>query len=269
MNQIDFKCPLCDLVLVHEGRSYVCQNRHNFDEATEGYVNLLPVQDKSSKQPGDNEEMARSRQEFLNKGYYQPLASRVAQLIGGRAVILDAGCGEGYYLEQIHKEFKTKPTLLGVDISKAMVRRAGKRKIGAQLAVGSNYKLPLFDGSVDAVISVFAPVGSSEIARVLKPGGLFVMVGPGALHLAELVTQIFGSAVPHKGNYHALTDAALILKQEEELKSHLTVAGEDIGNLLAMTPYGWHAAAEQKERLIKFESLDVTTHYVIRTYCRA
>ena len=50
-------CPICKKSLTLKSKSYRCENNHSFDEAKEGYVNLLPVQYKHSKDPGDNKAM--------------------------------------------------------------------------------------------------------------------------------------------------------------------------------------------------------------------
>ncbi len=82
--------------------SYICPQRHQFDMAKEGYVNLLPVQHKRSRDPGDSAEMMQARRAFLDAGHYQPLRDAiVAQLrewLDEKATaVLDIGCGEGYY----------------------------------------------------------------------------------------------------------------------------------------------------------------------------
>lgn len=43
---MSFSCPLCHQPLSREKNSYICPQRHQFDMAKEGYVNLLPVQHK-------------------------------------------------------------------------------------------------------------------------------------------------------------------------------------------------------------------------------
>jgi 23S rRNA (guanine745-N1)-methyltransferase len=74
-------CPLCRTPLTLENKSQRCANGHSFDIAKEGYVNLLLVQQKKSKEPGDNPEMVKARREFLQAGYYQPLCNAASQLI--------------------------------------------------------------------------------------------------------------------------------------------------------------------------------------------
>ena len=58
-------CPLCDAPLRREEGRYCCENRHSFDVARQGYVHLLPVQQKHSLHPGDTREQVAARREFL------------------------------------------------------------------------------------------------------------------------------------------------------------------------------------------------------------
>ena len=102
----NYRCPLCQQVLSFSDKNFRCSNNHNFDQAKEGYVNLLPVQHKHSKDPGDNKAMVNARRAFLDKGFYQPLIEQLLalyqQYADSNSAILDAGCGEGYYTHQ-HK----------------------------------------------------------------------------------------------------------------------------------------------------------------------
>lgn len=97
-----FCCPLCHAPLAQTDKSYACPQGHRFDMAKEGYVNLLPVQHKRSRDPGDSAEMMQARRAFLDAGHYQPLrdavAAKLAALLpAGATSVLDIGCGEGYY----------------------------------------------------------------------------------------------------------------------------------------------------------------------------
>ncbi len=69
--------------------------------AKEGYVNLLPVQHKRSRDPGDSAEMMQARRAFLDAGHYQPLRDAIVaqpqeRLDEKATAVLDIGCGEGY-----------------------------------------------------------------------------------------------------------------------------------------------------------------------------
>ena len=93
-------CPICKEQLNLVDRQYLCPNRHSFDIARQGYVNLLTVQQKHSLNPGDTREQVLSRREFLEAGFYAPIAETLVQTakeLGIFGQILDVGCGEGYY----------------------------------------------------------------------------------------------------------------------------------------------------------------------------
>jgi 23S rRNA (guanine745-N1)-methyltransferase len=237
--------------------------------AKEGYLNLHLAQHRRSRNPGDSDEMIRSRQRFLNAGYYEDLALAIVSGIEQSAAnnrLLDIGCGEGYYLAQIRKAYPDMQ-LLGIDIAKTAVRLAAKRKINAQLAVDSGFKIPLFDSSVDTAISVFSPICATETSRVLRPGGQLIMVGPGEHHLSGLTRYIYDQPSAHGGNYQSLDSSPEfeLLKQSEVVKD-ISVEGSEIADLLHMTPYYWHAKPEQQERLAELPRLETKIEFTIRWY---
>ncbi len=101
---------------------------------------------------------------------------------GGRALaILDVGCGPGD-LAAMLSERLPEARIAGLDLSPSMVELA-KRKVtgGGRLSfeVGNVASLPFETGSIDLVVSTLslhhwpdAGAGFSEIARVLRPGGI-------------------------------------------------------------------------------------------------
>ncbi len=275
----NFKCPSCDQALILQDdpqpRTYRCNNQHSFDLAREGYLNLLLVQHKHSRNPGDSDEMIRSRQRFLNAGYYEPLSDAIVAAVAKAAsepeqTVLDLGCGEGYYMQQLRiasATASTKLKLLGMDISKFAVRLAAKRKMDARLAVDSVYNIPLFENRIDTAISVFSPISAEETARVLKPGGQLIMVGPGAEHLSGLTALIYEQSLPHGGNTAGLEKATQFnLLEQIEIKQTIVVTGSDILDLLKMTPYYWHSRPEQQEMLAKLDKLETLIHFKINIY---
>jgi len=275
-NTISFKCPSCSEPLIKELKTYRCTNNHTYDEAKEGYVNLLLAQHKKSKNPGDNDEMIKSRQAFLNQGYYASLSSEIVRIIasteeGFNQNILDVGCGEGYYMNEIKKASNEKSSTLslcGIDISKTAVKLAGKRKMDALLSVASAYDLPFYDKSFDTIVSVFSPVSASEIERLLKSEkSQIIMVGPAEEHLNGLTAHIYDKVLPHKGNYSVLDDEErFILEEQIEIKEEISVKKEDILELLRMTPYYWQTTIEIKEKILALEELKTTIHFYVRIY---
>src|SRR5690606_9471953 len=150
-------------------------------------LNLLLVQHKNSRQPGDTPAMLAHRQAFLDGGYYQPVSDRVNELLRTEdpRSILDMGCGEGYYTDRLARAIPTADCA-GLDISKEAIIKACRRNRGIRWLVGSSARLPVADASVDAALCIFRPWSWQECLRVLRPGGRLLLVGPLADHLLSL-----------------------------------------------------------------------------------
>ena len=187
------KCPVCGATMQTDAdaRVFRCTGArvHCYDVARSGYLNLTSPGDGE----GDLKEAIRARTLFLNGGYYAPLSDEINRILEEYCAdaVLDAGCGEGYYTNRMGRERH----VLGVDLSRAGVDAAAKfakqSGTGASFAVGSIFKLPVQDASVDAVTNLFAPCSENEFSRVLKPGGLLVLVGAGERHLLGLKQVIY------------------------------------------------------------------------------
>ena len=96
---------------------------------------------------------------------------------------------EGYYTEGMAQTLlkRGRPfEAMGLDISKWAVNLAAKRTKHASFAVGSIFHLPLAENSCDIVTEIFAPFCRDEYYRVLKSGGLLILVIPAPRHLWEL-----------------------------------------------------------------------------------
>ena len=124
-----YRCPLCQQSLTQHHNSFVCASNHSFDLAKEGYLHLLPVQQKNSKVPGDSPLMMQSRRDFLNAGYYQPLSDAVNQCFAAvlpqDATLLDLGCGEGYYSNRLFQALADKNLkVYGLDIANENFKNA-------------------------------------------------------------------------------------------------------------------------------------------------
>ena len=181
------------------GGVLVCERRHSFDRSREGYYNLLAVQHKASLDPGDSKAMVAARRRVLEAGIYAPIAEYVADRVVGFArageatrdfCVVDAGCGEGYYLQHIEKRIAAEDglrcALAGVDISKWAVQKAAKRTGGCFWAVATNRHLPFAPGSIDVILCMFGFPVWNGFGAVQPPGGIVLMVDPGPDHLIEL-----------------------------------------------------------------------------------
>lgn len=180
-----FRCPLCGGPLWEVPGGLRCPKGHRFDRAKEGYVHLLPVGQKHSLAPGDDKAMVSARRAFLDKGWYAPLREALEQLAvahtGNEPVVLDAGCGEGYYTQGVRQALTSAgkaPHVAGFDISKFAVQKAAKRCPELDLAVASAYHLPVADEAVDLVLNVFSPLAIEEFRRVLKKADIICMWFP-------------------------------------------------------------------------------------------
>ena len=199
------RCPLCAQPLDRQDTRYLCPRGHSFDRAAAGYVHLLPANKLHSKDPGDDKAMAAARNRFLSGGYYDPLRDALTRLAlayaPDRAQILDAGCGEGYYsaaLFQALLQAGKHPRMAGVDLSKHALRRAAKRQGSIEFAVASVYDLPVADQQIDLLVNCFSPLALEEFLRVLRPGGLYCYVVPGARHLWELKQVLYDTPYPNE-----------------------------------------------------------------------
>ncbi|GAA0574138.1 putative RNA methyltransferase [Halomonas salifodinae] len=267
-------CPLDGEPLRRGDGAWRCAAGHGFDIARQGYVNLLPVQHKRSRDPGDSKEMVAARRRFLEAGYYRPIAEAVARAVlaqvpaGGTLRCLDAGCGEGYYLRELARahdqvqegaaDDERTLALLGVDISKWAVLAAAKQQKAATWVVGTNAHLPVQESSLDVVLCLFGFPVYPEFARVLKPGGVLLRVDAGPDHLRELREIIYPSLKPPRADDETPPPGFAPLSREA-LRDTIDLDGaEPIADLLAMTPHLHRVKVEGRERAAELESLTVT-----------
>ena len=247
-------CPLCQAPLSRLDNSVVCPAGHRFDRARQGYLNLLPVQHKNSRDPGDNQAMVEARRHFLDAGHYAPVAGRLAQLAVERqpGTWLDIGCGEGYYTAQLAQAL---PDAQGyaLDISREAVKRACRRAPDVTWMVASMARVPLADASCQFIASVFSPLDWAEASRVLSPGGGLMRVGPTSGHLMELREVLYDHVRPYADDKHlALVPQGMYHAHGEVLEFRLSLAEPQArAALLAMTPHGWRASAERRARVIE------------------
>ena len=251
--------------------SWRCENGHSYDVAKQGYVNLLPVQNKRSKDPGDSKAMVQARREFLEQGYYEPLAQVLADtvLAQGEQTVLDAGCGEGYYLRYLVEQAEQNGTdlsMAALDISKWAVQAAAKRDKRLSWMVASNNSIPLDDNSVDTILCVFGFPVEAEFKRVLKPGGRLIMVDPTGDHLKELKAIIY-SEIKTKSDNLPVNSEYWSLASEQRVTFQFELNNNQaVQNLLTMTPHLYRSSAEGRERAEAHSSLQLTVDVWVRAF---
>jgi 23S rRNA (guanine745-N1)-methyltransferase len=271
-------CPLDGAPLTLQERQLICPQGHSFDLARQGYANLLPVQHKKSRSPGDSKAMVAARGAFLDSGLYAPIAERLTATAltllpeGQDLCVLDAGCGEGYYTDLLYRQLAARPgegllQLVGLDIAKPAIAAATRRNKAITWLVGSNARPPLLPASVDLVLCAFGFPSYEAFRQVLKPGGCILLVDPGPEHLIELRQVIYPEVrhTPLPSLQQALAQG-FSLQDSQDLRYRTEpVVGERLDQLLMMTPHLYRASAEGKAAVAELAELALTVEVVLRT----
>ena len=171
------RCPLCGGAFSKKDNSLVCGKRHCYDIARQGYVNFVPGQ----KDMFYKKELFEARAAVFAAGIYAPVVARLSDVLsryapGENPVIVDAGCGEGYYTKAVCPE--RAMTRIGFDLSKDAVKLAARGKKTAAFFAADLKRIPLADGCADAVLDIFTPADYSEFKRILKPDGVLIKLAP-------------------------------------------------------------------------------------------
>lgn len=267
-----WNCPICGEMMQQQDRSLRCLKGHSFDMARSGYVNLLPANKKHAKNPGDNSLMVHARREFLEAGYYAPLREKLQEVMcrygKQHGVLLDCGCGEGYYTQGVADALQQQDTpmeIYGIDIAKVAVDAAAKRLKTGHFSVGSVYHLPVSDHCCDSMMSIFAPYCGTEFQRVLKKDGVMILVIPAKKHLWGLKSAIYEHPYPNEVKDYALEGFSLLQVDYVHEMIQLNTA-EDIQNLFRMTPYYYKTGREEHARLEELTELETEISFEILQY---
>lgn len=260
LKESKFCCPICKNKMFITENSVRCMLGHSFDIAKEGYINLL-IKNAEGKRHGDDKLMVKAREHFLSNGYYSRLKNAVSEVLGSNNVVLDSGCGEGYYTSL----FAEKNEVIGIDISKEAVKSASKKCKNASFAVASIGEIPIADQTVDKIVNIFAPDSNNEFLRILKPGGVLITVTPMENHLYELKKAVYENPylnpapITEKQGFKALS--------KTELKYDITLNNnEDILSLFKMTPYYYKTSKSDQDKLNSINLLNTKLEFLISEY---
>ena len=246
----NFRCPHCKfpMELSENQKSIICRGakRHCFDLSSSGYVNLAPPSQSGS---GDSKEAIRSRTSFLESGAYAPVCQAISEAVnkyctGG--LVVDAGCGEGYYTNKIARAYAGD--VAGFDLSKHGVEYASKfaKREGIPnsfFAVSSVYTLPVDDGTVEGIVNIFAPCVEEEYKRALKKGGVLIVAGAGENHLLGLKEAIYETT--YKNTEREDMPSGMELVEEKTVAFDLELNDKNlILALFSMTPYYYRTSEE-------------------------
>ncbi len=245
-----FICPLCQSPLQSADDTWRCdgslhpkQTAHPFDVARQGYVNLLPVQQKKSKAPGDSQQSIDARKRFLNAGHYQPLndliCQKMAALLTAKKAIpdqkdkpinwLDIGCGEGYYTQAMAQT--GMDVLIAADISKPAVVELAK----TSKALGRLW---------------YQPVKDDSATEVIKAAAIYPLV-TSAAHLATMREALFDDVREHDSEKFLQELAPYFqLLETNHVSTKLSLSAEELADLMTMTPYAYRARSDKRQALL-------------------
>jgi len=223
-------CPVhgCHLRLERDSKRVLCPHGHSFDIARSGYINLLQPQDRRSKRPGDSPEAVAARRRLHDSGVTRPLLDAIAGMLKASAkdLVLDAGCGDGFYLGTLAREIGFKAH--GIDISIPAVNSAARRFPKCEWIVANADRfIPYEDRSFSAVLSITARMNPHEFRRVLRergrllvalaaPDDLIELRGRGRDRVARTV-ETFSNDFVLAGQSRGTVPADLDVKQVEDL----------------------------------------------------
>ncbi|MBE6632535.1 MAG: methyltransferase domain-containing protein [Ruminococcaceae bacterium] len=275
MSGTHYICPICRTPLSRSenGKSLLCtkeEKPHCFDISSAGYVNL----DRGHSGGGDSKECVRSRSAFLESGHYAPISDKINELVSSfsanPSLLLDAGCGEGYYTSSLARKMGTSD-VIGIDISKPAVEHAAKAAKRQNLsnvsyAVSSIFELPIADGSLDGIVSIFAPCPENEFFRALKCGGYLFVAAAGERHLLGLKKAIYQDVYMNEARAD-MPSSGFALVHKESLSYKINLGSNDeILNLFAMTPYYYRTSLADKEKLSALTCLETEVDIELSVY---
>ena len=246
-------CPVCSAHLTRTGDDFACPNRHRLNVNRKGCLNVLSAQVDSCY----DADLFAARRRVFDAGCYNAVVEAIENLLPkGNQRLLDAGCGDGWYLNSLltrHEDWCGA----GVDISRDAILQATNLPCTALWVVGDLRRLPCADGSFTAVLDVLTPANYDEFRRVLAPDGLLIKVYPGSGYLKEL-RAARGMAPYEEGQVDAyLREKAAIVGEKRVTVTH-AVSDELWRDFVWMTPLMQDLSPEEKNAIAAKNAGSVT-----------
>lgn len=272
------RCPICRASFSLHGAenergsiSLICAGtrKHCYDLSASGYANFMPP---GHTDGGDAKAAVRARTEFLNTELYRTAAEELRKVLQrhlspDKGIVLDAGCGEGYYTHLLTQQGYS---CLGFDLSKAAVDTSAKRMARAEcgngfFGVGSVFELPVADASCAAIVNIFAPCAEDEFVRALSADGVLLVAYAGPDHLMGLKRALYDTV--KENDERADLPKKMRLLDEVRIRYSICVETQaQIQNLFAMTPYYWRTSPSDCEKLRGLERLETEVDMIFGVY---
>lgn len=251
-----FQCPICQQSL----KSYLttkdlhCEQHHKFPLNEAGYW----VFAKSKKEKGASLSRAqmRSRMFLLASGMLTPIVAKMKPFVAAHFTQgqdyqwLDYDCGDGFYLGALKDSLQDSGLSLqphGFTEAENALFVAAKNLNDVSLCQSSTKRLPYHDEAFDLLTLIDKPIKGKEYLRVLKQGGMALMVVVGPRHLWQIREQLYPS-LEAKAFSLDLPDSLTVVATET-IAWQADVSGEQALTLLDMTPYAWRANDKQRQAI--------------------
>lgn len=244
-----FRCPTCHQMMHAQEKALVCLEGHRFDVSKKGTLYFLNHQIKTDY----DREMFEHRRKLIVHGMYQPLLDLLQPFCQNQR-ILDVGCGEGSFLQQLNEQATLLPSV-GFDISKEGIYLASDYGENVFWCVADLTNLPFQEDRFTTILNIFSPSNYQEFQRVLVDGGQLIKVVPRSGYLKELRAAFY----PEDEKKQHYSNQAVVEKFQEtfrESERQTLTYVFDIPescqlSLLEMSPLEWGVSMEIKEKLQK------------------
>ncbi|MGI6492685.1 MAG: methyltransferase domain-containing protein [Pelotomaculum sp.] len=270
-NQEIFKCPVCDKNMqLNDSYSLVCSLNHCYDISRNGYINLLT----SSKKPVYSKKLFEARHKVCRQGFYEPLIEQLELIIkrhlgsktGRKEVkIVDAGCGEGSHLCDLHQKIKGDPKfkLIGADISKEGINIAATASNDIIWIVADLTRLPFMNKSIDVILNILSPANYPEFERVLSNDGIVIKVIPNRLYLKELREVFYNNNRYSNNRVMDYFSNKLQVILTRNIRYQFNIEKELLPDLIKMTPLTWGKSVNSKLDLQQIDISEITVDLTI------
>lgn len=239
------QCPLCRSPLHLHAASHgvYCDNKHHFDPAPEGYLDLIPG--KKNPKDSDSRALLRAKRRFLEQGHQLPLVDAMANLLAplGERELVHLGCGEGYYCRALAERLPGWQ-VSGFDLAKNAIFAANKAQPEGQFVIADPARAPLLPGTAQVLLVNDLKVKTELLVSWLAPGGYLLHVQPGPRHQWQLRVSLNPVSMEHPLSWPAFTGLVSVAQQRAQFSTALDQSLRE--HILETSRLGWRASGEQR-----------------------